>query len=237
MQTTNAKSNDITDPTNAHEHGTHSMAKGIQTNYSTPTNNNQRKFHQNPRNRQNCSTGYELWVKIDRLRMVELMVGNQFRRCSRFAVQKSGVFRIMVIRMGISRIANQNPNGNGNVVAAWAKGNVNGNNVNKIMCYNCHRVGHYVRNCIVRPRRRNAAYLLRDLDKIKEVNANCILMANLQQASTSGTQTDKALVYDFNGSAEVHEYDNCYNNEIFNMFTQEEQYTKLLEPIPEPHQV
>nr|GFA19880.1 hypothetical protein [Tanacetum cinerariifolium]GFA28775.1 hypothetical protein [Tanacetum cinerariifolium] len=29
----------------------------------------------------------------------------------------------------------------------------------------------------------------------------------------------------------------CYDNEIFNMFTQEEQYTKILEPIPEPHQV
>nr|GEV17420.1 hypothetical protein [Tanacetum cinerariifolium] len=37
------------------------------------------------------------------------------------------------------------------------------------------------------------------------------------------------------GSAEVHE--NCDNNKIFNMFTQEEQYTELLEPIPEPHQV
>ncbi|GJX81309.1 hypothetical protein Tco_0330790 [Tanacetum coccineum] len=36
---------------------------------------------------------------------------------------------------------------------------------------------------------------------------------------------------------EVHNYDNCYDNEIFNMFTQEEQYTDLLEPIPEPHQV
>ncbi|GJS19136.1 hypothetical protein Tco_0447768 [Tanacetum coccineum] len=39
------------------------------------------------------------------------------------------------------------------------------------------------------------------------------------------------------GSAEVQLYDNCYNNDIFNMFTQEEQYTKLLEPIPKPHQV
>ncbi|GKD70710.1 hypothetical protein Tco_1324800, partial [Tanacetum coccineum] len=29
----------------------------------------------------------------------------------------------------------------------------------------------------------------------------------------------------------------CYNDEIVNMFTQEEQYTELLEPIPEPHQV
>ncbi|GKE55136.1 hypothetical protein Tco_1490292 [Tanacetum coccineum] len=35
-----------------------------------------------------------------------------------------------------------------------------------------------------------------DLDEIKEVNGNCILMENLQQASTSGTQTDKAPVYD-----------------------------------------
>ncbi|GKF11184.1 hypothetical protein Tco_0049110, partial [Tanacetum coccineum] len=72
---------------------------------------------------------------------------------------------------------------------------------------------------------------------IEEVNANCILMANLQQASTSGTQSNKAHVYDSDDLAEVHDYDNCYNNEIFNMFTQEEQYTKLLEPIPEPYQV
>nr|GEU90602.1 hypothetical protein [Tanacetum cinerariifolium] len=74
-----------------------------------------------------------------------------------------------------------------------------------------------------------AAYL----EEIKEVNANCILMANLQQASTSGTQTDSAPVYDSDRSAEVHE--NCDDNEIFNMFTQEEQYTELLEPIPESH--
>nr|GEZ37195.1 integrase, catalytic region, zinc finger, CCHC-type, peptidase aspartic, catalytic [Tanacetum cinerariifolium] len=37
------------------------------------------------------------------------------------------------------------------------------------------------------------------------------------------------------GLAKVHE--NCDDNEIFNMFTQEEQYTELLEPIPESHQV
>ncbi|GJZ29227.1 hypothetical protein Tco_0573874 [Tanacetum coccineum] len=41
-----------------------------------------------------------------------------------------------------------------------------------------------------------------DLDKIEEVNTNCILMANLQQASASGTQTDKAPVYDSDGSTE-----------------------------------
>nr|GEV73508.1 hypothetical protein [Tanacetum cinerariifolium] len=76
-----------------------------------------------------------------------------------------------------------------------------------------------------------------DLDEIEEVNANCILMANLQQASTSGTQPDKAPVYDSDRSAEIHDYENCNDNEIFNMFIQEEQYTELLEPIPESHQV
>ncbi|GJS20466.1 hypothetical protein Tco_0449098 [Tanacetum coccineum] len=41
-----------------------------------------------------------------------------------------------------------------------------------------------------------------DLDEIEEVNANCILMANLQQASTLGSQTDNAPVYDSDGSIE-----------------------------------
>nr|GFC17581.1 hypothetical protein [Tanacetum cinerariifolium] len=151
----------------------------------------------------------------------------------------------------VPRIANQN--GTGNVIAARAEG---------------------------------------DLDEIEEVNANCILMENLQQASTSGTQHDKAPVYDTYGSAkytdllkpipepqlvpqndnhvtsvapsmvhsvgqastsgtqhdkapvydtdgsdEVQLNDNYYDNEIFNMFTQEEQYTDLVEPIPEPQLV
>nr|GFC24872.1 hypothetical protein [Tanacetum cinerariifolium] len=55
------------------------------------------------------------------------------------------------------------------------------------------------------------------------------------QASSSGTQTDSTPVYDTDGSAEVHE--NYDDNEIFNMFTQEDQYTELLEHIPEPQQV
>ncbi|GJS28958.1 hypothetical protein Tco_0489578 [Tanacetum coccineum] len=92
----------------------------------------------------------------------------------------------LIVVLGIAN-QNLNPNGNGNVVAARAEGNVIENNG--------------------------------DLEEIEEVNENCIMMANLQQASTSGTHTDKALVYDSDGLAE------------------EEQYTKLLEPIPKPHQV
>nr|GFD09851.1 Gag-Pol polyprotein [Tanacetum cinerariifolium] len=103
-----------------------------------------------------------------------------------------------------------------------------GQNGNQIRCYNCRGIGHYARNCTVRPKRRDAAYLqtqlliaqkeeagiqlqaeeydlmaaAADLDEIKEVNANCILMANMQQASTLGTQTDSAPVYNTDGSTE-----------------------------------
>nr|GEZ44171.1 hypothetical protein [Tanacetum cinerariifolium] len=205
---------DITDPTTAMNMALALIAKAFKLNYSTPTNNNQR-ISSNPRNRQIAQPGN----------------------------------------------GNQNQIGNGNLVAARAEGNVAGQNRNQITCYNCRGVGHYARNCTVRPRRRDAAYLqtqllidqkekagiqlqaeeydlmatAADLDEIEKVNANCILMANLQQASTSGTQTDSAPVYDTDGSAEVHE--NCDDNEIFNMFTQEEQYTELLKPISKSHQV
>nr|GEV71591.1 hypothetical protein [Tanacetum cinerariifolium] len=71
----------------------------------------------------------------------------------------------------------------------------------------------------------------------ERVKSNCILENNMQQASTSGTQSNRAPVYDSDRSAEVHLSGNCYDNDIFNIFTQEEQYTELHEPIPEPHQV
>nr|GFD06669.1 hypothetical protein [Tanacetum cinerariifolium] len=41
---------------------------------------------------------------------------------------------------------NQNQIGNGNLVAARAKGNAAGQNGNHIRCYNCRGVGHYARN-------------------------------------------------------------------------------------------
>nr|GEZ11010.1 hypothetical protein [Tanacetum cinerariifolium] len=106
--------------------------------------------------------------------------------------------------MGVQGNGNQNQIGNGNLVAARAEGNAAGQNRNEIRCYNCRGIGHYARNYIARPRRRDAAYLqtqlliaqkeeagiqlqaeeydlmaaAADLDDIEEVNVNCILMAN-----------------------------------------------------------
>nr|GFC18336.1 hypothetical protein [Tanacetum cinerariifolium] len=187
------------------------------------------------------------------MQMVRGNGGNQFRQ---YAGQNAGN------PAGYNDvIGNQNQIGNGNLVAARAEGNAAGQNGNQIRCYNCRGIGHYARNYTARPSRRDVAYLqtqlliaqkeeagiqlqaeeynlmaaATDLDDIEEVNANCILMANLQQASTSGTQSDSTPVYDTDGSADLHK--NYNDNEIFNMFTQEEQYTELLEPIPKLHQV
>ncbi|GKC33730.1 hypothetical protein Tco_1046114 [Tanacetum coccineum] len=251
MQQPMTNPKDITDPTTAMNMKLVLMAKAFKLNYSTPTNNNQR-ISSNPRNRQIAQPGMNLG-QDKQMHMV---------RVQNLGIQNVGNQNGLIVVPGIAN-QNLNPNGNGNVVAARAEGKANGNNGNQIRCYNCRGLGHLARNLIVRPKRRDVAYLQTqlliaqkeevgiklqakdfylmaaagDLDEIKEVNANCILMANLQQASTSSTQTDKAPVYDSDGSAEGHEYDNCYNNDILNMFTQEEQYTELLDPIPEPHQV
>nr|GEX65476.1 histone-lysine N-methyltransferase, H3 lysine-9 specific SUVH4 isoform X2 [Tanacetum cinerariifolium] len=64
-----------------------------------------------------------------------------------------------------------------------------------------------------------------DIDEIKEVNANRILMANLQQASTSGTQTDNAPVYDSDRLAEN-------DNDVISEDTSVEQGGEIVEQHP-----
>nr|GEY09963.1 hypothetical protein [Tanacetum cinerariifolium] len=148
--------------------------------------NNNQRISSNPRNRQIAQLG-----NLNGYNAIQ----NVRNQVTQHAVQNPRIQNV------VQWNANQNPNENGHLVAARAEGNAARHNGNQIRCYNCRGVGHFAGNY---------------LDEIEEVNENYILMANLQQASTSGTQTDKALVYDSDGSAE---------------------YTELLEPILESHQV
>ncbi|GKC97573.1 hypothetical protein Tco_1167848 [Tanacetum coccineum] len=110
--------------------------------------------------------------------------------------QDSQMQMVRVQNPGVQNVGNQNglivvpgianQNGNGNVVAARAEGTAIRNNGIQLQAEEFDLMAATI-----------------DLDEIEEVNANCILMANLQQASTSGTQTDKAPVYDSDGSAEI----------------------------------
>nr|GEX68982.1 hypothetical protein [Tanacetum cinerariifolium] len=111
------------------------------------------------------------------------------------AIQNLGVLNVanqtrLIVVPGIDN-QDANQNGNDNVVAAWAEGNSNGNNENQEEARIQLQAEEF-----------DLMFVAGDLDRIEEVNENCILMANLQQASTSGTQTNKAPVYDSDGLAE-----------------------------------
>nr|GEW94384.1 hypothetical protein [Tanacetum cinerariifolium] len=234
---------DITDPTTAMNMALALMAKAFKLNYSTPTNNNQR-ISSNPRNRQIAQPG----MNIGQDKHMQMVGGNGENQFRQYAVQNVGnlngyndvqnvrnqviqhAVRNPIIHNGVQG----NPNGNGNLVAARTEGNATGHNGNQIRCYNCRGEEARIQ---LQAEEFDLMAVAAVLDEIEEVNANCILMANLQQASTSSTQTDKAHVYDSDGSAEVYNYENCYDDEIFNMFTKEEQYTELVEPISKSYQV
>ncbi|GJR71376.1 hypothetical protein Tco_0083741 [Tanacetum coccineum] len=214
---------DISNPTTALDMELELMAKAFQLNNTTPTNNNQRSSS-NPCYSQIAQLGHLVGQNV---------VQNQ-------GIQNVGNQNGLIVVLGI---ANQNPNGNCNVVAARSKGNTNRNNGNQIRFYNCRGLGHLASNCIVKPRKRDVAYLHTQLQIAQKEEAGIQLNSEefdfmtVVGAYDEIEETDKAPVYDSDGSAEVHHLKICYDNDIFNMFTQEEQYTELLEPIPELYQV
>nr|GFC64730.1 hypothetical protein [Tanacetum cinerariifolium] len=210
---------DITDPTTAMNMALALMAKAFKLNYSTPINNNKR-ISLNPRNMQIAQPG----MNMGQDRQMQMVGGygrNQFRhhvgqntgnlagyndvirnQVNQNVVQNPRVQNVgnQYGLIGVQGNGNQNQIGNGNLVAEGAEGNATGQNRNQIRCYNCRGEEAGIQ---LQAKEYDLMAAAADLDEIEEVNANCILMPNLQQASTSGTQTDSAPVYDTDGSAEV----------------------------------
>nr|GEZ33927.1 hypothetical protein [Tanacetum cinerariifolium] len=165
---------DITYPTTAMNMALALMSKAFKLNYSTPTNNNQR-ISSNPRNRQIAPPGINIG-QDKQMQMVGVNGENQFRQYAGQNVGNlNGYNAVQNVRNQVAQnpkvqnVGNQNGlngvpgnanlNRNGNLVAARAKGNAAGDNGNQIRCYNCRGVGYFSRNCTVRTRRRNDAYL------------------------------------------------------------------------------
>nr|GFC82151.1 hypothetical protein [Tanacetum cinerariifolium] len=164
LQQPMANPEDITGPTTAMNMAIALMAKAFKLNYSTPTNNNQR-ISSNPRNRQIAQPGMNMG-QDRQMQMVGGNGGNQFRQYAGQNVGNlNGYNAVQNVENQVAqnpRVQNdgiQNQNGNGNLVVVRAEGNAAGHNGNQIRCYNCRGVRHFARDCTVRPRRRDAAYL------------------------------------------------------------------------------
>ncbi|GJU60492.1 integrase, catalytic region, zinc finger, CCHC-type containing protein [Tanacetum coccineum] len=118
-----------------------------------------------------CETAQEIWLRVQQM-IKGSDIGIQEKKAKLFnewerytSTDRESIesyyhrfSKMLGIRIGIAN-PNANQNRNGNVVATRAEGNGNGNNKNQIRCYNCKGLGHLARNYIVRPRRRDAAYL------------------------------------------------------------------------------
>ncbi|GJR30162.1 integrase, catalytic region, zinc finger, CCHC-type containing protein [Tanacetum coccineum] len=198
---------DITDPTTAMNMALVLMAKAFKLNYSTPTNNNQR-ISSNPRNRQIAQPGMNMG-QDRQMRMVGANGGNQFRQYAgqnvgyqngynavqnvgnqvvQDAVQNQGVQNVgnQNGQIVVPGITNQNPNGNGNVVAARAEGNATGNNGNQIRCYNCRGLGHLARELDRQTKEKGS-----DIDELRK-SSKLHFVGNLSKHRQRVTQTDNA---------------------------------------------
>ncbi|GJU94055.1 hypothetical protein Tco_1318811 [Tanacetum coccineum] len=219
---------DITDPTTAMNMALVLMAKAFKLNYSTPTNNNQR-ISSNPRNRQIAQPGMNMG-QDRQMQMVGGNGGNQFRQYAgqnvgnqngynavqnvrnqvvQNAVQNPGVQNVgnqngLIVVLGI---ANQNPNGNGNVVAARAE---------------------------VRPRRRDVAYLQTQLLIAQKEEAGIQLQAEEFDLMAAVADLDEIeetdqLRYTTMIIAMIMRYLIC--------LLKRSNILSYSNPIPEPHQV
>ncbi|GJS93480.1 integrase, catalytic region, zinc finger, CCHC-type containing protein [Tanacetum coccineum] len=137
----------------------------------------------------------------------------------------------------VPRIANQH--GNGNVVAARAEGNSNEINGNPIRCYICQGEGYLLPAiATVKLRKQDDWLIFRNIAQ-KEEAGSCknLLLRNSDFMAAAGACEKTEKVTTNYGSAEGHHSNFFYDDDIFNMFTQDRSRdiheSNLVEPIPE----
>ncbi|GJU20305.1 retrovirus-related pol polyprotein from transposon TNT 1-94 [Tanacetum coccineum] len=127
--------------------------------------------------------------------------GNQFRQYDGQNVRNQNGYN------AIQNVGNQNPNGNGNVVAARAEGNANGNIGNQIRCYNCRGFGHLARNYTVRPRRLQKIVsqltILGEIITLEELNLKFLRSLPTEWGHSSTNDVNTANVHVSTGSTPV----------------------------------
>ncbi|GJX69040.1 hypothetical protein Tco_0304767 [Tanacetum coccineum] len=225
---------DSSDPTTAMNKALALIAKAFKLN-TIPTKNNQRSSLI-PRNSQIAQPNMKTSQDI-KIQMVDDNVGNHVRQnamqndgneVGQNAVQNSGIQNVENMNglSVVSEISNQY--GNGNVVTAPTEGNGNGINAKKIGCCLSLQIAQKEEAGIQITQEEFEFMAAADAhEETERVKVNCTSEDTLQQAFTSGTQSDNALVYDSDGSTEVPKDKNCYDHDIFNMLTHEVQYTDL----------
>nr|GFC89388.1 hypothetical protein [Tanacetum cinerariifolium] len=130
------------------------------------------RISSNPRNRQIAQPG----MNMGQDRQMQMIRGNGENQFRQYVGQNAGnlagyndVIGNRVILnaavgnqnglIGVQGNGIQNQIGNGNLVDVRAEGNAARQNGIQIRCYNRRGIGHFARDCTVRPRRRDAAYL------------------------------------------------------------------------------
>ncbi|GKE28650.1 hypothetical protein Tco_1444034, partial [Tanacetum coccineum] len=205
---------DSSDPTTAMNKALTLIAKAFKLN-TIQTKNNQRSSLI-PRNSQIAQPDMNTSQDI-KMQMVDDNVGNQVRQnamqydgneVGQNAVQNPGIQNVEIMnRLSVvPEIANQY--GNGNVVTA--------------------PIAQEEEAGIQKTQEEFEFMVVVDAHyETERVKVNCTSEDTLQQAFTSGTQSDNAPVYDSDGSTEVPKDENCYDHDIINMLTHEVQYTDL----------
>nr|GEW63799.1 hypothetical protein [Tanacetum cinerariifolium] len=180
-----------------------------------------------------CETAQEIWLRVQ-----QMMKGYDIEIHEKNAKNKHFPEKIA---SNLKFLNNLQPEWSRHVTIVHQTKDLHTANYSQLYDFLKYNQKEVIQNAVQNPRVQNITNQNGLIGVQGNGNHNQIGNGNLVTARAEGNAAGKngnqisAPIYDSNGSAEVHK--NCDDNEIFNMFTQEEQYTELLEPIPESHQV